>query len=219
MFNSATPWTVTCKTCLPFTISWNFPNFMSIESVMLSISSSATLFSSCPRSFPVSGSSSHVRKWELDNKKGWAPKNWCFWAVVLEKTLESPLDNMEIKWVNPKGYQSWIFTGGTDAEDEAPILWPPDAKSWFIGKDTDAGKDWGQEEKGVTEMVGWHHRLNGHEFDQALGDGEGLGSLVCCSPLGHKESDTEWLNNKGICHLPRQRLNLVLRQLLTFSTP
>ena len=117
--------------------------------------------------------------------------------VVLEKTLESPLDSKEIKPVNPKGNQPWTFIGRTDAE--APILWPPDAKSWLIGKDPDAGKDWGQEEKGVTEdeMVGWHHRLNEHEFEQTLGDSEGQGSLARCSLRAHKElGTTEWLNNK-----------------------
>ena len=148
--------------------------------------------------------------WELDHKEGWAPKNWCFWTVVLEKTLESPLDCKEIQPVNPKGNQSWIFIGRTDAEAEAPILWPPDVKSWLIWKDPDDEKDWRQEEKGTTEdeIVGWHHQLNGHEFEQALGDAEGQGSLACCSPCGHKESDrTEWLNNKGTS-LAVQRLRL-----------
>ena len=111
-----------------------------------------------------------------------------FWTVVLEKTLETPLHSKEIKPVNPKGNQSWIFVGRIDAEDEAPILWPPDVKNWLIGKDPDAGKDWRQEEKGITEdeMVGWHHWLNGHEFEQALGDGEGQRRLVCCSPWDHR---------------------------------
>ena len=115
--------------------------------------------------------------WELDHRESWALKNWCFWTVVLEKTLESPLNCKEIKPVNPKGHQPWIFIGRTDAE--APILWPPDVKSQLIRKDPDAGKDWRQEEKGMTEdkMVGWHHWLNGHEFGQALGDGEGQGNL------------------------------------------
>ena len=109
--------------------------------------------------------------WELDYTEIWAQKNWCFWTVVLEKTLESPLDCKEIQPVNPKGDQSWVFIGRTDVEAETPILWPPDAKSWLIGKDPDAGKDWGQEEKGTTEneMVGWHHRLNGHGFGWTLG--------------------------------------------------
>ena len=104
--------------------------------------------------------------WELDYKESWAPKNWCFWTVVLEKTLECPLDWKEIQPVHPKGDQSWVFIGGTDVEAETPILWPPDMKSWLIGKDPDAGEDWGQEEKGMTEdeMVGWYHWLNGHEF-------------------------------------------------------
>ena len=112
--------------------------------------------------------------WELDPKESWVLRNWCIWTVVLEKTLESPLDFREIKPVHPKGDQSWIFFGRTDADAETPILWPPDVKSCLIRKDPDAGKDWGQEEKGMTEdeMVGWHHRLNGHEFEQASGDGE-----------------------------------------------
>ena len=134
--------------------------------------------------------------WEVDHKEVWAPKNWCFQIVVLEETLENPLDN-KIKPVNPKGNQPWIFIERTDAEAGVPILWPADVKSWLTGKDPDAGKDWGQEEKGVAEdeMVGWHHWLDGHEFEQALGVGEGQGSLVCCSPWGHKESHmTERLN-------------------------
>ena len=119
------------------------------------------------------------------------PKHWCFWTVVLEKTLESPLDCKEIKPVHPKGNQSWIFIEGTDAEAEALILWPPDVKNWLTEKDLDAGKDWRQEEKGTTEdeMVGWHHWLDGHEFEQALRIGDGQGSLVCCSPWGRKESN------------------------------
>ena len=132
-------------------------------------------------------SSSHVQMWELDHKEGWAPKNCCFWVVVLENTLESPLDCKEIKLVNPKGNQPTIFIRRTDAE--APILRPSDVKSWLLGKDPDAWKDWGQEEKRVTEdeIVGRHHWLNGYELGQTLGDGEGQGSLVCCSPWGWKE--------------------------------
>ena len=129
-------------------------------------------------------------------KKGWVPKNWYFWTVVLERTLESPLDCKDIKPVNPKGSQSWIFIGRTDAEVETPILWPLDAKSQLIGKDPDAGKDWGQEEKEATEdeMIGWHHWLDGHQFEQALGDSEGQGSLVHCSPWGVKELDiNNWM--------------------------
>ena len=112
-------------------------------------------------------SSSHIWMWELDYKESWAPKNWCFWTVVLEKTLESLLDCKEIKPVNPKGNQSWILTGRTDTKAEIPILWPPDVKNWLIWKDPHAGKNWRQEEKGMTEdeMVVWHHRLNGHEFE------------------------------------------------------
>ena len=116
---------------------------------------------------------------------------------MLEKTLESPLDCKEIKPVNPKGNQHWIFIGRTDTEAEVPILWPPDAKNWLIGKDLDAEKDWKQEEKGTTEdeMVGWHPQLDGYEFDKAPGVGDGQGSLACCSPWGRKELNmTEWLN-------------------------
>ena len=133
---------------------------------------------------------------ELDHKESWAPKNWCFWTVVLEKTLESPLDGKEIQSVHPMGDQSWVFIRRTDDEAETPILWPPDAKSWLIWKDPDAGKDWGQEETGLTEdeMVGWHHRLNGHEWVNS-GNCWWIGGLVCCSPWGCKQSDaTEWLN-------------------------
>ena len=119
-------------------------------------------------------------------------ENWYFWTVLLERTLESPLDCKEIQPVNPKGNQSWIFIGRTDAEAETPILWPPHAKSWLIWKDLDAGKDWRQEEKGTTEneMVGWHHWLSGHESESILGVGDGPGGLACCSPCGLKESDT-----------------------------
>ena len=130
--------------------------------------------------------SSHVWLWELNHKESWALKNWRFWTVVLEKTLESPLDCKEIKPVNPKGNQPWIFIGRIDAEAEVPILWPPDAKNWLIWKDPDAGKDW-RREKGMTEdeMVGWH-RLDGKEFEQAPRVGDGQGSLVFCGPWGHK---------------------------------
>ena len=127
-----------------------------------------------------------------------APKNGCFQTVVLEKALESPLDCKEIKPVNSKGNQSWIIIGRTDVEAEAPKLWPPDGKSWIIGNDIDVGKDWRQDEKGMTvdEMVGWHHWLRGHEFEPTLGDREGQGGLACCSPWGCKESDmTERLSN------------------------
>ena len=142
-------------------------------------------------------SSSHVWMWELDYKENWVLKNWCFWTMVLEKTLESPLDCKEIQPVHPKGNQSWTFIGRTDAEAETPMLWPPNAKNWLLRKDPYAGKDWGQEEKGITEdeIVGWHHWCCGHEFEQALGIGDGQGSLACCSPWGLKELDmTEQLN-------------------------
>ena len=144
-----------------------------------------------PSSQSFGFSSSHVWMWELDYKESWALKNWFFWTVVLEKTLESPLDCQEIQPVHPKGNQFWIFIGRTDAEAGPPILWPPDEKNWLIGKDPDAGKDWGQE-KGMTEdeMVGWHHRLNGHGFGWTPAVGDGLGGLVCCSPWDCKESDT-----------------------------
>ena len=137
--------------------------------------------------------------WELDHKESWVLKNWCFWTVVLEKTLASPLDCKEIQPVNPKGDQSWIFTGRTDAEAETPVLWPSDVKNWLTGKDFDSGKNWRQEEKGMKDddMVGWHQWLKGHEFEQALGVGDGQGSLACCSPWGHKELDTtEWLTTR-----------------------
>ena len=130
--------------------------------------------------------------WELNYKESWVPKNWCFWTVVLKKTLESPLDRKEIQPFCHKGNQSWIFIGSNDAEAETPILSPPNGKNWLTGKDLDAGKDWRREEKGTTEdeMVGWHHRLNGQEFEQALGVGDGQGGLACYSPWGCKESDT-----------------------------
>ena len=136
-------------------------------------------------------SSSYVWMWELDYKESWALRNWCFSTVVLEKTLASPLDCKEIQPVNPKGDQSWLCIRRIDAESEAPVLWSPDTKNWLIGKDPDAGKDWRQEEKGMMEdeMVGWHHRLYGYEFEQAPGVGEGQGSLACCSQWCHKESD------------------------------
>ena len=146
----------------------------------------------CPSSQSYGFSSSHVWMWELDHKEGRAPKTWCFWTVMLEKTLESPLDCKETKPVNPKENQLWILIGRIDAE--APILWPPEGKSRLIGKAPDAGKDWGQEEKRVIEdeMVEWHHSSNRHELGQMPGDDEGQGWLACCSPWAHKVSDTIW---------------------------
>ena len=151
--------------------------------------------SPCSQNYVLS--SSHVWMWELNHKEGWMLKNWYF-QIMMEKTLESPLDNKEIKPVNPKGNQPWIVIGRTDAEGEAPIFWPPDANSWLIAKDPNAGKDWGQEEKGAVEdeMVGAHHWLNGHEFEQTPGDSKGQGNVVYCSPWDHKALDrTEWLND------------------------
>ena len=141
----------------------------------------------------------------------WAPKNWRFWSVVLEKTLESPLDCKEIQPVHSKGNQPWDFFGRNDAKAEIPVLWPPLAKSWLIGKDSDAWRDWGQEEKGTTEdeIAGWHHGLNGHEFEWTPGVGDGQGGLACCDSWGHKESDTDeqliwsdliWLTLKMLNH-------------------
>ena len=146
--------------------------------------------------------SGHVCMWDLDHKESWAPKNWCFWTVVLEKTLESPLDSKEIQPVNPKGNQSWIFIGRTDVEAETPIISLPDAKNWLTGKDPDAGKDWRQEEKGTTgdKMVGWYHRLDGHEFEQALGVGDGQGGLACCSPWGYTTRVShDWVTALTFC--------------------
>ena len=140
-----------------------------------------------PSSQSYGFSSSQVWMWEVDHKESWAPKNWCFWTVVLEKTLESPLDCKEIQPVHLKGNQSWIFIGMIDAEVESLILWSPDGKSWLLWKDLHALKDW-RKEKGTTEdkFVGWHHRLDGQEFEQTLGVGDGQGSLACCSPWGFR---------------------------------
>ena len=148
-------------------------------------------------------SSGHIWMWELDYKESWAQKNWCFWTVVSEKTLESPLDCKEIQPVQSKENQFWVFIGRTDAEAQTPILWPPHVKSWLIGKDPDGGRNWGQEEKGSTEneMAEWHHWLDGHEIEQAPGVGDGQGGLVCCDLWGHKESDTtellNWTERRG----------------------
>ena len=150
--------------------------------------------------------------WELDCEEGWALKNWCFWTVVLEKTLKSPLDSKEIQSVHPKGNQSWIFIGRTDAEAESPILWPPDAKNWHIWEDPDTGTDWRREEKGTTkdEIVGWHHQLNGREFEQAPGVGDGQGSLACCSPWGCRvrhdwATELNWKKLEGLSNIPKMR--------------
>ena len=152
-------------------------------------------------------SSSHVWMWELNYKESWALKNWCFWTVVLEKTLESPLDCKEIQLGHPKGDQSGVFIGRTDVEAETPVLWPPDVTSWLIWKDPDAGKDWRLEEKGMTEdeMVGWHHWLSEHEF------GDAHGGLMCCSPWGHKESDTTERLNWMEAYFERQKKSIFLK--------
>ena len=154
-----------------------------------------------PSSQSYGFSRSDVWMWDLDYNKSWVSNNLCFWTVVLEKTLESPLDCKEIQSAHPKWDQSWVFVGRTDVEPETPILWPPDVKSWLIWKDPDAGKDWGQEEKGMIEeeMVGWHHRLNGHGFGWTLGDGDGQGGLVCCGSWGRRvghdwATELNWTN-------------------------
>ena len=154
---------------------------------------------------------------ELDYKESWVLKKWCFWTVVLGKTLENPLDFKKIKPVHPKGNRSWIFIGRTDAEAETLILWPPDSKNWLTGKDPDAGKEWKQEEKGMTEdeMIGWHQWLDRHEFEQALGVGDEQGSLECCSTWGHKElNTTEWLNWTSCCWPLKQRCLSKLSSLI-----
>ena len=136
-------------------------------------------------------SRSHVWMWPLDHKKGWALKNWCLWIVLLEKILESPLDDREVKSVNPKRSQPRKFIGRTDSEAETPILWPPDENSWLTGKDLDAGKDWRQKKRvAEDEMAGEHHWLSGHKSKQTPGDSEGQGSLAFCSPWGRSELDT-----------------------------
>ena len=162
-----------------------------------SILKSRDITNKAPSSQNYDFSSSRVWMCELDYKESWVLKNWRFWTMVLEKTPESPLDCKEIQPVHSKGDQPWVVFGRTDAKAEAPILWPPDAKNSFIGKDPDAEKDWRQKEKGTTEdeMPGWHHWLDGHEFEWTPGVGDGQGSLACCTSWGCKELDTtEWLN-------------------------
>ena len=148
-------------------------------------------------------SNSHGQMWDLDHKESWVLKNWCFWTVMVEKTLECPLYCKEIQLIHTKGNQSWIFIGRTDVEAETPILWPPDAKKWLIRKDSDAGKSWRQKEKGMTEseIVGWNHQLDGHEFEGTPGVGDGQESMVYCSPWGHKELDmTEHQNRTELMY-------------------
>ena len=157
-------------------------------------------------------SSGHVWVWELDYKESGPPKNWCFWTVVLEKTFESPLDcKRSNQSILKEIDQSWVFIGMTDAEAETPILWPPHAKSWLIWKDPDSGKNWGQEEKGTTEdeVIGWHHRLDGHGFGWTLEIGDGQGGLVCCGSWGHRESDTterlNWTELKALLGILKKK--------------
>ena len=160
-------------------------------------------------------SSSHIWMWELDYKENWAPKNWWFWTAVLEKALESPLDCKEIQPVHPKENQFWVFIGRTDVEDETPIFWPPDAKSWLIWKDPNVGKDWWQEEKGTTEdeMVRWHHQLNGHEFGSWWWTGRPhmLCDSWCCKVLDMTEwlnwTDYTWYNFSSLIKLNRKTLS------------
>ena len=147
----------------------------------------------------------HVWMWELDCEESWVRKNWCFWTVVLEKTPESPLDCKEIQPVRSEGDQPWDFFGGNDAKAETPVLWPPHAKSWLIGKDSNAGRDWGQEKKGMTEdeMVGWHHWLDGRESEWPPGVGDGQGGLACCNSWGHKvkhdwATELNWTDPKQV---------------------
>ena len=159
-------------------------------------------------------SSGHVWMWELNYKESWEAKYWCFWTAVLEKTLKSPLDCVEIQPVYPKGDQSWVFIGRTDVEAETLILWPPDVKSWLIWKVPDAGKDWRQEESTEDEMVGWHHRLDGHGFGWTPGIGDGQGGLAYCGSWSHKESDM----SEGLKWTERQNHWSHLTSYLNFTS-
>ena len=186
-----TPWTAARQASLSITNSRSSPKPMSIELVM----PSSHLVLCCPLlllpPIPPRVKLEHTYPWELDHKEGWVPKDWCFWIWCWWRLLRVPWTARRLKPVNPKGNQFLIFIGRTDAEAEAPTLWPPDAKSQLTGKDPDAGKDRRQENKRMTEdeLVRLYHWLNGHDFEQVLGDGEGQGSLVCCSSWGHKELD------------------------------
>ena len=169
-------------------------------------------------------SSSHVWMWELDCEESWAPKNWCFWTVMLEKTLESPLDCKENQPVHSKRDQSWVFFGRNDAKVETPVFWPPHVKNWLIGKDSDAGRDWGHKEKWMTEdeMAGWHHWVDGYESEWTPGVANGQGGLVCCDSWGCKESDTieqlNWTWVNIICNL-NSILNLYEILFSWYSSP
>ena len=157
--------------------------------------------------------------WELDCEESWVLKNWCFWTVVLEKTLENPLDCKEIQPVHSEGDQPWVFFGRSDAKAETPILWPPHAKSWLIGKDSDAGRDWGQEKKGMTEdeMAGWHHWLDGHEFEWIPAVDDGQGGLVCFDSWGRKESDMteqlKWTELNWTEHPSTENYKILLKEM------
>ena len=162
--------------------------------------------------------------WELDCEEGWAPRNWCFWSVVVEKTLESPLDFKEIQPVHPKGDQSWVFIGRTVAKAETPILQPPYVKSWLIWKDPDAGKDWGQEEKGTTEdeMVGWHHQLSGHEFEwtPGVGDGQRVLQFMGWPRVGDDwATELNWTGGSSVLSLLAAKYLLSLPGTMEFSLP
>ena len=206
-FDSVTPRTAARQASLSFTISQSLLRLTSVESVMPSHHLILCHpFFSIPclhawrlhwQAHRMAPSASFLPLSGRGSEESWVQKNWCFWTVVLEETLESPLDCKEIQPVHSKGDQSWVFFGRNDAKAETLVLWPPYAKSWLIGKDPEAGRDWGQEEKETTddEMVGWHHRLDGREFAWTPGVGDEQGGLVCCDSWGHKESDmTERLN-------------------------
>ena len=163
----------------------------------------------------------YVWVWELDCAESWVLKNWCFWTVVLKNTLESPMDCKEIKPVHSKGDQPWVFFGRTDAEAETPILWPPDGKNWLIRKDPDAWRDWGQEEKGMTEdeMAGWHHRLDGRESEWTPGVGDGQGGLACCSSWGHKDQTrlSDWTELNWRTHISIRHKFLLKWALVNYN--
>ena len=167
-------------------------------------------------------SSGHVWMWELNCEESWVPKNWCFWTLVLEKTLESPLNCKEIQpEIHSKGNQSWVFIGRTDAKAETPILWPPDAKCWFIGKDSDALRDLRQEKKGMTEdgMAGWHHWLDGYEFEFTPGVGDGQRVLECCNSWGRKELDMTERLNWLVYHTDMLHIYIYLKVYLFYLLP
>ena len=199
----ATPWTAVYQAPLPMGFSrQQYWSGLPVPSPMINLASILKkqryyFANKGPSSQGYGLSSSHVCMWELDCEESWVLKYWCFWTMVLDKTVESSLDCKEIQPVHSKGDQPWVFFGRNDAKAETPVLWLPRVKSWLIGKDSDAGRDWGQEEKGMTEdeMAGWHHWLDGCESVWTPGDGDGQGGLACCDSWGRKELDmTERLN-------------------------